>query len=80
MVIKNPQPLKGSKNMKKVLFILLSVSQMLNVASQQRIVVDVNGSGDFKTIQEAINSLPETSAAARTIFYSERSLQRKTFC
>lgn len=33
-----------------------------------RVVVDQNGRGDFKSIQAAINSLPDSSSGPRTIF------------
>ncbi len=52
---------------------------MLNVASQQRIIVDANGNGNFKTIQEAINSLPDVSAEARTIFIRKGVYNEKLF-
>jgi len=48
--------------------ISLSVKQMVFAKEPVQIVVDANGKGDFKTIQGAINSLPETSATPRTIF------------
>ncbi|MDB5193583.1 MAG: hypothetical protein JWQ96_3146 [Segetibacter sp.] len=35
---------------------------------QNRLVVDVNGKGDFKSIQAAINSLPVSAATTRTIY------------
>ena len=33
-----------------------------------KIIVAADGSGDYKTIQSAINSLPDSSATTRTIF------------
>jgi uncharacterized protein YxeA len=47
--------------MKKVLFILVAVALTQLIFAQKKIVVDPNGSGDFKTIQEAINSLEVSS-------------------
>ena len=43
--------------MKKVLFILVTVALTQLSCAQKKIVVDINGGGDFKTIQEAINNL-----------------------
>ncbi|HWK03139.1 MAG TPA: hypothetical protein VNS58_05890 [Puia sp.] len=47
------------------IFICLSVPA---ASAQPRIVVDSAGHGDFRTIQEALNSLSEQSPAPRTIF------------
>lgn len=46
-------------------------------AGPKKIVVAIDGSGDYKTIQGAINSLPDSSTSTRTIFirngkYSEK--------
>ncbi len=40
----------------------------LQLFAQNKVVVDASGKGDFKTIQGAINSLPDSSSAPRTIF------------
>lgn len=45
----------------------------------QRIVVDINGKGDFKTIQGAINSLPDSSATARVIFIRKGVYNEKLY-
>lgn len=54
--------------MKRLSFIssLLLVSLLLT--AQERIVVDAAGSGAFKTIQQAVNSLPDSAARDRIIF------------
>lgn len=44
-----------------------------------RIVVDASGKGDFKTIQGAINSLPDSSAAPRTIFIKKGVYNEKLY-
>ena len=36
-------------------------------SAQKQLVVDASGKGDFKTIQAAINSLPDSSATDRTV-------------
>lgn len=53
--------------MKHILSIL-SFIVTLQLTAQKKIVVDPSGNGDYKTIQEAVNSLPEKSAQLRTIF------------
>lgn len=54
--------------MKKLTCILLFVICLqLQFAGAQTIVVDATGKGDFKTIQAAINSLPDSSATDRVI-------------
>ena len=65
--------------MKKVLCILLFAAQILFVAGQKRIVIDANGRGDFKTIQEAINSLPAISTIERVIFIKKGVYAEKLF-
>jgi len=41
------------------------------LTAQQRIIVDATGKGNYKTIQEAVNSLPESSATDRIIFIKD---------
>jgi pectinesterase len=50
-----------------------------SAAQQARIVVDASGKGDFRTIQEAINSLPDDAAAPRVIFIRKGVYQEKVF-
>jgi unsaturated rhamnogalacturonyl hydrolase len=48
---------------------LRSEAREVRVGAQPvRIVVDATGHGDFRTVQEAINSLPDDAAAPRVIF------------
>ena len=42
----------------------------------KRIVVDQNGNGDYKTIQDAVNSLPD-SAAKATVIYVKKGVYRE---
>ena len=65
--------------MKKVLFILVAVALTQLIFAQKKIVVDINGRGDFKTIQEAINSLAGSSNTPRTIFIRKGIYQEKLF-
>jgi len=44
-----------------------------------RVVVDAGGKGDFKTIQEAINSLGNDASQPRTIFIKKGVYQEKLF-
>ena len=48
-------------------------------AGAARIVVDGSGHGDFRTIQEAINSLSDDSAAPRVIFIRKGLYREKVF-
>jgi pectinesterase len=45
----------------------------------KKIVVDINGKGDFKSIQAAINSLSDSSATARIIFIKNGTYNEKIF-
>ena len=65
--------------MRKVLWILFFFSQLLIAVGQRRIVVDINGGGDFKTIQEAINSLPASSETERIISIKKGVYAEKVF-
>jgi pectinesterase len=45
----------------------------------KKLIVDINGKGDFKTIQEAINSLSDSSSTARIIFIKNGIYKEKIF-
>jgi pectinesterase len=45
----------------------------------KRITVDAGGSGDYKTIQGAINSLPDSSAVSRTIYIKKGTYAEKLY-
>lgn len=61
-------------------FLLLSVGFSTGMLfAQQRLVVDKTGKGDFKSIQGAINSLPDSSATPRTIFIRNGIYKEKLY-
>jgi len=45
----------------------------------KRIVVDINGKGDFRSVQGAINSLTDSSASARVIFIKSGIYREKVY-
>ncbi|MGB8192900.1 MAG: pectinesterase family protein [Chitinophagaceae bacterium] len=49
------------------------------VTAQKKLVVSQNGKGDFKSIQAAINSLPDSSAAPATIFIKKGVYREKLY-
>ncbi len=49
------------------------------VAQQKTITVDINGKGNFTSIQSAINSLPDSSAQPRIIFIKDGTYNEKIF-
>lgn len=49
------------------------------VPNPVRVVVAQDGSGDYKTIQGAINSLPDSSALPRTIFIKKGNYREKLY-
>ena len=65
--------------MKKVLFILVTVVLTQLSFAQKKIVVDINGGGDFKTIQEAINSMTVSSNSPRIILIRKGIYKEKLF-
>lgn len=48
-------------------------------AAEKPILVDINGNGDFKSIQDAINSLPEKANTHRIIFIKNGIYREKLF-
>ena len=53
--------------------------QTIEAKEPGRIVVDAAGRGDFKTIQGAINSLPDSSAFPRTIYIKKGTYLEKLY-
>ena len=45
----------------------------------KRIVVDINGKGDYKSVQGAINSLADSSANPRVIFVKKGIYKEKIY-
>ena len=54
--------------MKKQFWLIALFLSPLWLLAQQRIIVDATGKGNYTTIQEAVNSLPDSSATDRIIF------------
>jgi pectinesterase len=66
-------------NMKSSFIILILVLGTYLAEAQNRVVVDAKGSGDFQTIQAAINSLADSSATVRTIFIKQGVYKEKIY-
>src|SRR5450755_2192946 len=64
------------KNYLIIAFLLLGQAAR---TQPHRIVVDASGHGDFRTVQEAINSLPAESATPRLIFIRNGVYNEKIF-
>jgi len=65
--------------MKRNIFIAIYFFAVQISFAQKKIIVSQNGKGDFRLIQEAVNSLPDTSAATRTIFIKNGTYSEKIF-
>ncbi len=65
--------------MKKFFIILFILLPGLPLAAQKKIVVDAGGKRDFKTIQGAINSLPDSSLTSRIIFIKKGVYNEKLY-
>jgi PelA/Pel-15E family pectate lyase len=62
--------------------LLLSLSFVINMAAQEKqkaIIVDVKGNGDFTSIQDAINCLPDIATEQRVIYIRNGVYQEKIF-
>lgn len=59
--------------------IILSLFVFVQLNAQRKIVVDVNGKGDYKTIQGAINSLADSSLTPRRIFIKKGVYNEKLY-
>lgn len=60
-------------------FLNLQISCAIRRAPQHVLVVAKDGSGDFTSIQEAINTLPDSSSSQRTILIKEGEYKEKIF-
>jgi len=64
----------------KIASLLITLfSPLFLMAAEVKVVVDQNGKGDFKTIQEAINSLPDSSVSDRLIYIRDGIYKEKVF-
>ena len=64
----------------KFLFSILFFGLLITkLPAQIKIIVSADGNGCYKTIQEAINSLPDSSAEMSTIFIKDGMYKEKLF-
>lgn len=61
------------------LFYILTLLFASHSFAQQKITVAADGTGDYKTIQGAINSLPDSSATTRIIFIKKGTYSEKLY-
>ena len=59
--------------------LILSILASIQLNAQKKIIVDVNGKGDYRSIQGAINSLPDSSGAPRTIYIKKGVYNEKLY-
>ncbi|MCX6315776.1 MAG: pectinesterase family protein [Bacteroidetes bacterium] len=64
--------------MKKLISFILFLLPF-TLGAQRKIVVAADGSGDFKTIQGAINSLSDSASTTRTIFIKKGTYREKIY-
>ena len=58
---------------------MILLAALTSAQAQQKIIVDPDGKGDFKTIQGAINSLPDSAVTVRTIFIRKGIYKEKLY-
>ena len=63
----------------KFLFTILSLGLYVTLYAQSRTIVSQDGKGDYKTIQGALNSLPDSSAAYRVILIKNGIYREKLY-
>jgi pectinesterase len=59
--------------------LLVQILLVHTVVAQSKIVVSQDGKGDYKTIQGALNSLPDSSATPRTIYIKKGTYTEKIY-
>ena len=64
-----------------IILVLSLISACTNLSAQtsKRIVVDAAGKGDFRSIQAALNSLPDSSVTIRVIFIKKGRYNEKIY-
>lgn len=67
------------KRLKLVFVFVAAFFAVQQIAAQKQIVVAQDGTGSFKTIQEAINSLPDSAKAPRVILIKKGIYKEKIF-
>ncbi|UOQ82549.1 MULTISPECIES: pectate lyase [Hymenobacter] len=68
------------KNIVKLLLLLVGVGEMgIESARAQQVTVAADGSGQFRTIQAALNSLPNEAAKPRTVYIKDGTYREKVF-
>ncbi len=73
---------KGISNIVCSCFVLIALFIVGNIHAQdasKMIVVDLTGKGDFTSIQDAINSLPENASSQRVIYIRKGVYKEKIF-
>jgi pectinesterase len=65
--------------MKRIIFILCCISFVPFTYAQKKTIVSHKGRGYFKSIQDAINSLPDSSSTPRTILIRKGIYSEKIF-
>ena len=59
--------------------LLFTLAAIQFTQAQTKLIVDAAGAGDYKTIQGAINSLPDSSATARIIYIKKGIYKEKLY-
>ncbi|WP_245326141.1 pectate lyase [Hymenobacter wooponensis] len=68
------------KHILKLLLLLVGVGEMgIESARAQQVTVAADGSGQFRTIQAALNSLPNEAAKSRTVYIKNGTYREKVF-
>ncbi|WP_246008986.1 pectate lyase [Hymenobacter metallilatus] len=68
------------KQVLTLLFLLVGIGEMGILSAQaQQVTVAADGSGQFRTIQAAINSLPDEAGKPRTIYIKNGTYHEKVF-
>lgn len=67
------------KARKQLLICLFSFAVLASYATEKSLIVDLNGKGDFTSIQAALNSLPEKANTHRVIFIKNGIYREKVF-
>jgi pectinesterase len=63
--------------MRKLILFCMLIALVISAKAQKRIVVDADGKGNYKTVQAAINAVPDNSSSVTEIFVKKGTYKER---